>query len=86
MIYEQMNLMLKAKELAINHLSHELTTPLAIISGVLQIVRKKIGNACLKELDRTLDRGFRNVDRLLNLQRKIDDIFNYRQLKNKRDC
>ncbi|MDO8969864.1 MAG: HAMP domain-containing sensor histidine kinase, partial [Saprospiraceae bacterium] len=80
MLYEQMELMLKAKKRAINHLSHELITPLAIISGVLQTIRRKIGTESLKELDRTLNRGLRNVERLLDLQRKIDDIFNHRQL------
>ena len=80
MLYEQMDLMLKAKERTINHLSHELKTPLAIISGVLETVRRKIGAECLRDLGRTLSRGLRNVERLLNLQRKIDDIFNHRQL------
>ncbi len=80
MLYEQMDLMLKARERAINHLSHELITPLSIISGVLETIRRKIGAECLKELDSTLNRGLRNVNRLLKLQRKIDDIFNHRQL------
>ena len=48
MLYEQMDLMLKAKERAINHLSHELKTPLAIISGVLETVRRKIGRRMFK--------------------------------------
>ena len=51
MLYEQMDLMLKARERAINHLSHELITPLSIISGVLETVRRKIGAECFKDLD-----------------------------------
>ena len=79
-LYEQMELMLKAKERAIDHLAHELKTPLAVISGVMETIRRKIGAECLKELDQTLNRGLRNVERLLNLQRKIDDILNQREV------
>jgi signal transduction histidine kinase len=78
-LYEQMDLMLKAKERVINHLSHELKTPLAVISGALEGIRRRIGAECASGLDRTINRGLRNVARLLDLQRKIDDILNQRE-------
>ena len=68
----------KAKEKVINHLSHELKTPLVILSGVLDTVRKAALNSGDQTLTRALDRGHRNVRRLMDLQLKIDDILQQR--------
>jgi signal transduction histidine kinase len=81
--YEDLKLLDKAKERVINHLSHELKTPLALISGVFSRVSRKLGKANLSALEKTINRGQRNVDRLLDLQAKIDDILNQRSVEEK---
>jgi len=81
--YEDLKLLDKAKERVINHLSHELKTPLALISGVFSRVSKKLGKANLSALEKTINRGQRNVDRLLDLQAKIDDILNQKSVEEK---
>ena len=81
--YEDLKLLDKAKEKVINHLSHELRTPLALISGVLSRVSRKLGEANLSALEKTIHRGQRNVDRLLDLQAKIDDILNQKSVEEK---
>lgn len=75
-LYEDLKTLDKAKERAINHLSHELRTPLAILSGVLYRIRSSLEGGRFAKLGKTLARGERNVERLRDLQTKIDDILN----------
>lgn len=81
--YEELKALDKAKERVINHLSHELGTPLAIISGVLGRISKGVQKANITGLEKTIIRGQRNLDRLLELQIKIDDILNQRSAEEK---
>lgn len=82
-LYEDLKLLDRAKERVINHLSHELKTPLAIISAVFHSIYRKSGNANIPGLDKTLDRGQRNLKKLMDLQEKIDDILEQRSVEEK---
>ena len=82
-LYEDLKVLDKAKERVINHLSHELRTPLAIITEALRKIRKRYKADTLAGLGKILDRGERNVQRLLDLQAKIDDILNQRSVEEK---
>ncbi len=73
-LYEQLKTLDKAKERVINHLSHELKTPLAILTGVLDRLERKLRESQLAGLRDTIGVGQRNLQRLLQLQSKIDDI------------
>ena len=73
-LYENLKALDKAKERVINHLSHEIKTPLSILSGVLHLVKEKAAVGDLDGLKKTLLRGERNVKRLKALQEQIDDI------------
>jgi len=75
-IYEGLKSLDKAKERVINHLSHEIKTPLAIMSVNLERISKKIHEFKVQALNKNVDMVKRNVKRLLNLQSKIDDILN----------
>jgi signal transduction histidine kinase len=79
--YQELKVLDKARERVINHLSHELRTPLAIISGVLSRVYKKIQDIDIPGLEKTVNRGQRNLNRLMELQEKIDDILNERSVE-----
>ena len=81
--YEELKVLDKAKERVINHLSHELGTPLAIISGVLGRISKILQKADITELENTINRGRRNLNRLRELQDKINDILNQRSVGEK---
>ena len=81
---EELKLLDKAKERVINHLSHELKTPLVILSGVLDLVKRKSAESEDRAVSRSLDRGYRNIARLLSLQEQIDDILQQR-IVDKRD-
>ncbi len=80
-LYEELKVLDKAKERIINHLSHELKTPLAIISTVLGRVSRELQEADIPRLEKTIKRGQRNLNRLLELQVKIEDILNQRPVE-----
>jgi signal transduction histidine kinase len=84
-LYRELKMLDKAREKVINHLSHELKTPLAILSGVMRRIHKILDKDNLAELDKTLERGQRNVKRLIDLQIKIEDIFNQECIE-KKEC
>ena len=72
--YRDVASMNRAKGKAINHLSHELKTPVAILTGSLQILRKKISDLPNVKLDSTLNRIERNLDRIVDIQTETADI------------
>ena len=81
--YKELKLLDKAKERIMNHLAHELRTPLAIISGTLDRVSKKLHEGNTAGLEKTINRGKRNLDRLRDLQDKIDDILIERSIEDR---
>jgi len=81
--YEELKILDKAKERIINHLSHELKTPLAVISSSLDMLYKRIEGSDRDRFQKTISRAQRNLDRLIELQRKIDDILNERPIEQK---
>ncbi len=75
-LFDQIRSMDKAKHRILHHLSHELKTPLAVISGSLRLLARDIEHSPADSWRNTLERGERNITRLLDLQRKIGDVLN----------
>jgi len=73
-IFEELKAVDKAKERIISHLSHELKTPLSIISRVFEILSNELPDLNISKIEKVLNRGQRNVNRLLDAQNKIKDI------------
>ena len=73
----------KARERAINHLSHELQTPLALIGAIFDRFFKDLQEEDDPKLVKMINRGRRNVNRLADLQTKIDDILSLRAFAEK---
>ena len=82
-LYEKLKASDKAKQKVINHLSHELKTPLAIIGSMFKLIEKKIMAANDRSLEKIVARGKRNVNRLTQLQEKVDDIIMERPIVEK---
>lgn len=82
-LYESLKAVNKARDRAIHHLSHELKTPLALISSVFERFRKEERDTGDSKFLKRVDRGQRNVHRLMELQEKIDDILNHRAYEEK---
>ncbi|MBU1341439.1 MAG: PAS domain S-box protein [Proteobacteria bacterium] len=72
--YRDVASMNRAKGKAINHLSHELKTPVAILTGSLQILKKKLESSAGINVDATLNRIERNLDRIVDIQDEVADI------------
>ena len=69
---EQLN---RAKTKAVNHISHELKTPLAVVHGNIRILRRKFeGVSGSETVTPLLDTMERNVERLSRMQREADEI------------
>jgi signal transduction histidine kinase len=82
-LYENLKSLDRAKEKIINHLSHELRTPISIISGTLMQISKILKDEDSPKIKKAIDRGQRNLDRLIDLQGKIDDIMNSGSIQEK---
>lgn len=75
-LYEGLKEINETRKKAIDHLSHELRTPVAIIDAALAVIARKLEEKGLDELDKPLARCQRNLKRLLSMQEKISDILN----------
>jgi len=71
----------KAKDKVINHLSHELKTPVASIMGCLSIFKKKLSLVPREKWQRTMARAQRNAERLLDIQYEVDDIMEHNEYR-----
>lgn len=72
--YREVSSLNRAKDKAINHLSHELKTPLAILSGSFNALLRKMPSLSDDQCKPAVERIKRNLDRILEVQYEIDDI------------
>jgi PAS domain S-box-containing protein len=79
--YQEVQSLNRAKDRVIHHLSHELKTPVSILSASLSILRKKLAQVEDLNWDTILDRAQRNLDRLLEMQYEIEDILREKDYK-----
>jgi signal transduction histidine kinase len=80
---EELRRLNRAKDKALNHLAHELRTPLALILGTLRLLRRKLQIAGYpKEWDRSFESMERHLNRLLSIQKEADDIIRSHQKLN----
>jgi signal transduction histidine kinase len=79
--YEEVASLNRAKDRIINHLSHELKTPVSILLGSLAILSKKLQALPRDEWAPTFERAKRNLDRILEIQYQVQDIMRDREYK-----
>ncbi|MGD2272531.1 MAG: PAS domain S-box protein [Desulfobacterales bacterium] len=76
--YEEVKSLNRAKDRVIHHLSHELKTPVSVLSASLGLLAKKLSPAEDKGAAKILERSQRNLKRLLDMQYEIEDILRQR--------
>ncbi len=64
----------RAKDKVINHLSHELKTPVSVLSGSMNILAKKMESLPDDKWKMTMARIRRNLDRIVEIQNQVEDI------------
>ena len=72
--YEEVKSLNRAKDKVINRLSHELKTPLAVLSASLNILAKRLASIPEERWRPTIERAQRNLDRVLEIQYQVEDI------------
>ena len=82
-LYEKLSASDKAKQRVINHLSHELKTPLAVMGSIFKLIERKTNKSNDRSLEKIIARGKRNLNRLNQLQEKVDDIIRERPIEEK---
>jgi PAS domain S-box-containing protein len=79
--YLEVSSMNRAKDKVINHLSHELKTPVSVLSGSLNILEKYLKQLDNDKWQNTIARSKRNLDRIIDMQSQVEDIMRERQYK-----
>ena len=78
--HEELEQLNRVKTKAVNHISHELKTPLAVIMGNIRVLKRRMETSALgSNLKGILDALERNTERLLRMQRETDEIFKVSQ-------
>jgi PAS domain S-box-containing protein len=75
--YMEVSSLNRAKDKVINHLSHELKTPIAVLRTSLVTLEKRLTNLPnlpTENWQPTVERARRNIDRLLEMHYQINDI------------
>jgi len=79
--YREVSSLNRAKDKVINHLSHELKTPVSVLSGSLSIIARNLALLPDKNWENTLSRGERNLDRIIEIQNQVEDIMRERHFE-----
>ncbi|MBN2061327.1 MAG: PAS domain S-box protein [Deltaproteobacteria bacterium] len=72
--YREVTSLNRAKDKVINHLSHEMKTPVSILSASLALLAKRISSLPENTWKPTMERLKRNLDRIVAIQYQVHDI------------
>lgn len=79
--YKEVTGLNRAKDNIINLLSHELKTPVSVIAGSLKTLERRLKSDPEKTWKPALNRINRNLDRIMDIQKEMEDIMQGRQYK-----
>jgi PAS domain S-box-containing protein len=75
----------RAKDRVIHHLSHELRTPLSVLAASLNLFAKQLGRlGDERRWAGAMDRAQRNLQRILDMQYKIEDMLQSKEVDTRR--
>ena len=79
--YEEVKSLNRTKDRVIHHLSHELKTPVSILSASLDLLKKRLSEMADQGWNQIFDRAQRNLQRLLEMQYQLEDILREKDYK-----
>ncbi len=79
--YDEVTSLNKAKDKAINHLSHELRTPVAVLNGSLKLLQAKLKVLPEEQWKTILERIHRSLNRISDIEYEVDDIMREKETK-----
>jgi signal transduction histidine kinase len=72
--YEEVSILNRAKDKLINHLAHELKTPVAVLLTSLKLIKKHLAPVPREKWQRVMHRAEKNLRRLLEMEDEVEDI------------
>ena len=81
--YNELKTLNHAKDKVINHLAHELKTPVAVLSASMKLLEKKLKALGLENhlIENIFTRGQRNLNRILDIQYEVEDFLRKKDFK-----
>ena len=79
--YREATSLNRAKDKVFHHLSHELKTPISVLTSSLKIMEKNLAALPDSNWERTMARAKRNLERIMGIQYQVDDIIQDKQYK-----
>jgi signal transduction histidine kinase len=80
--YEEVSVLNRAKDKMMDHLSHEIQTPVALLMSALNLLKRHLISLPEKKWQRTMARAERSLGRLVSLQGELEDILKHVQPRN----
>jgi len=74
--YADLKVLNQAKDKVINHLAHELKTPVSVVDAAMKLLAKKLAARGIHDvhMEKIVSRGRRNLARILDIQYEVEDL------------
>ncbi len=74
--YADLKILNQAKDKVINHLAHELKTPVSVVDAAMKLLVKKLAARGIHDaqMEKIVSRGRRNLARILDIQYEVEDL------------
>ncbi len=79
--YADLKILNQAKDKVINHLAHELKTPVSVVDAAMKLLGRKLeaNGRCDKKTETIIERARRNLKRILEIQFEVEDLLKKKQ-------